>query len=209
MASSVLTETPGTSGLQTALLPSGREPSSADESLYEVVDGRRVELAPMGAYATWIASRLDQRIGPFADERSLGTSVAEMLFILDKARNLRRRPDVAFVSAKRWPLDRPIPPTGDWEVVPDLAVEVVSPHDFASDVLAKVHEYFTCGVRMVWVIYPDERQAYVYSSPVQVRVQTTEAELDGGDVLPGFRIALSTLFQSATVSAEQEARGTL
>jgi Uma2 family endonuclease len=181
-------------------------PSSADEALYEVVDGQRLELPPMGAYSTWIACELHGYMWTFAREHSLGKAVAEMLFILDRERNLRRRPDVAFVSAQRWPLDRPIPLSGDWDVAPDLAVEVVSPHDTASELLTKIGDYFTHGVRRVWVIYPEERLAYVYESPTQVRVLTETGELDGAEVLPGFRISLSQILQpiAATNSAEEE-----
>src|SRR5712692_3429560 len=118
-----------------------------DEPLYEIVDGQRVDLLPMSAYATWLASRLQGRLGPYVEEHALGTSVTEMLFILDAERDLRRRPDVAFVSAGRWPLDRVVPSTGDWKVVPNLAVEVISPNDVFKDVLARLREYFHYGVQ--------------------------------------------------------------
>lgn len=195
MASSILTELPGASAAQTGVLPSRLVRSSAHEPLYEIVNGQRVELAPMSAYSTWIASCLLVHMWPFTATRSLGISATEMLFILDQARDLRRRPDVAFVSAQRWPADRPIPSEGDWEVVPDLAVEVVSPNDLAQHVLAKVHEYFMYGVRLVWVVYPDKRQVYVYNSPTEIRVLSDSEELDGGEVLPDLRIPLNTLFQ--------------
>jgi Uma2 family endonuclease len=80
-----------------------------DEPLYEIVNGQRVELPPMSAYATWIASRLHGRLWPYAEDKGLGVSVAEMLFVLNAEHNLRRRPDVAFVSTARWPLDRALP----------------------------------------------------------------------------------------------------
>src|SRR5262249_28427013 len=73
-------------------------PSLQDAPLYEIVDGQRVELPPMSSFAGWVASRLDQRLGPFADNEGLGTVVTETLFLLDARRNLRRRPDVAFLS---------------------------------------------------------------------------------------------------------------
>src|SRR5438445_9442273 len=104
-----------------------------EEALYEVVNGERMELPPMSAYASWITGRLDQRLGPFAETHALGTVVPEALFILDAERDLRRRPDLAFVSSQRWPLGREIPESGDWAVVPDLAVEVVSPNDLFQD----------------------------------------------------------------------------
>jgi len=183
-----------------SLLASEHEPVLAiqDEPLYEIVNGQRVELPPMSAYATWLASRLQNRLGPYAEDKALGTSVTEMLFVLDAEHDLRRRPDVAFVSTTRWPLDRALPSTGDWNIVPDLAVEVISPNDIFKDVLAKVRAYFHYGVQVVWVIAPEELQIYVYDSPTQVRILTGQEELTGGEVVPGFRLPLGQLFQSAT-----------
>ena len=166
-----------------------------DEPLYEIVNGQRVDLPPMSAYATWLASCLHGQLWSCARDKGLGWSVAEMLFVLDAEHNLRRRPDVAFVSTARWPLDRALPMTGDWEVVPDLAVEVISPNDVFKDVLAKVREYFHYGVQAVWVIAPEERQVYVYDSPTHVRILTGQDELTGGEVVPGFRLPLGHLFQ--------------
>src|SRR5439155_27091899 len=135
----------------TTLEPVDRATKPAvEEALYEVVDGQRVELPPMSSYATWIASRLQTRLDSFAELRKLGTVVDEMLFIFDAQRDIRRRPDVAFVSAARWPLDQPVPKTGDWEVVPDLAIEVISPNDTMEAVIAKLTEYFRFGVKQVW-----------------------------------------------------------
>jgi Uma2 family endonuclease len=168
-----------------------------DEPVYEIVNGQRVDLPPMSAYATWLASRLHLRLGLYAEDKGLGTFVTEMLFVLDAEHNLRRRPDVAFVSTARWPLDRALPETGDWDVVPDLAVEVISPNDIFKDVLAKVREYFHYGVQVVWVIAPEERQVYVYDAPTHVRILTGQDELTGGEVVPGFRLSLGHLFQQA------------
>jgi Uma2 family endonuclease len=170
---------------------------SQDEPLYEIVNGQRVDLPPMSAYATWLASCLHGQLWPYAREKGLGMSVAEMLFVLDAEHNLRRRPDVAFVSTARWPLDRALPETGDWDVVPDLAVEVISPNDVFKDVLAKVREYFHYGVQVVWVIAPEERQVYVYDAPTHVRILTGQDELTGSEVMPGFRIPFGQLFQHA------------
>src|SRR5919199_5205808 len=80
-----------------------------EEPLYEIVNGQRVELPPMSVYATWLATRLQNRLGPYVEDKGLGTPATEMLFILDAEHDLRRRPDVAFVSTARWPLDRALP----------------------------------------------------------------------------------------------------
>lgn len=183
------------------------EPSAAaaglarEEPLYEVINGQRVELPPMSIYAAWIASRLQSRIGPFAEAHGLGTVVTEGLFILDPAKDLRRRPDVAFVSAANWPLDRPLPESGDWETIPDLAVEVVSPNDVFQDVLAKMREYFRLGVKQVWIVLPVDQEIYVYNSPKDLRILTATDELDGGTLLPGLRLPVGSLFQRQPQSA--------
>ena len=147
----------------------------------------------------WIASRLYLRLGLYAEDKGLSTSMTKMLFVLDATHNLRRRPDVAFVSTTRWPLDRALPETGDWDVVPNLAVEVISPNDIVKDVLAKVCEYFHYRVQVIWVIAPEERQVYVYDALTRVRILTGQDELTGGEVVHGFRMPLGHLFQHAVI----------
>jgi Uma2 family endonuclease len=142
-----------------AVLESLGPAAQSSDALHEVVDGRRVEMPPMSAYATLIAARLAYRMGPLAESRRLGTVVPEMLFILDRARDIRRRPDVAFVSSSRWALDRIIPETGDWDVIPDLAVEVVSPNESFEELLGKVDEYFQSGVQRVWIVVPAQKKS--------------------------------------------------
>jgi Uma2 family endonuclease len=174
-----------------------------EEPLYEVVNGEKVELSPMSIYASWIASRIDRRIGSHAETHGLGTVIVEGLFILDPVKNLRRRPDVAFVSAEKWPVDQPLPESGDWEMIPDLAVEVVSPNDIFQDVLAKMHEYFRFGVKQVWIVLPLDREIYFYDSPKDVRIVTDVEELDGGELLPGLRMPVGSLFQRQTQNLTQ------
>jgi Uma2 family endonuclease len=166
------------------------------EGLYEVVDGRIVEKPPMGAFEVEIASILQDWLGPFARSNRLGRAVTEMLFRIDPARGLERRPDLAFVSHGRWPLERRAPRESAWEVVPDLAVEVISPTNSANEVQDKLRDYFKAGVRQVWVVYPLHGLVQVHESPTTLRIFRAEAgdTLDGGDVVPGFRLPLATLF---------------
>jgi Uma2 family endonuclease len=126
-----------------------------------------------------------------------GQVVVEALFLIPLSTDAsrKRRPDLAFVSADRWPIDRPVSLRQDaWDVVPDLTVEVVSPTDIAQDLLGKVKEYFQAGVRLVWVVYPIQRCIHVYEAWNRIRVVTETDELDGGEVLPGFRRSLDGLF---------------
>lgn len=169
--------------------------SVKEEPLYEVVNGQKVELAPTSIYSCRVASKLQTRLEVHAEAHRLGIAVTEALFILDPVKDLRRRPDVAFVSAAKWPLDRPLPESGDWEMVPNLAVEVVSPNDVAQEIFTKMREYFRLGVQQVWIIFPVDQEIYVYDSPTSPRVLTAADELDGGALLPGLRLPLGSLFQ--------------
>ena len=164
-----------------------------DDGLFEVVDGKLVEKI-VGAQQTEIASIIDQIMGPFVRTHRLGRVIAEMVYRIDLARNLQRRPDVSFVSDARWPFRRRVPDVPVWDMVPDLAIEVVSPTNSADQVQDKRLEYFHAEVSQVWVIYPKQREVYIYTAPTQVRILTADQELDGGDLLPGFRLPLASLF---------------
>jgi Uma2 family endonuclease len=127
-------------------------------------------------------------------ERRLGHVVTAMLFLLDRDRNLQRRPDVAFVSAGRWAVGRRVPRESPWAVVPDLAIEVNSPSDRGEELLGKVREDFQAGARRVWVFDPDESLVDVDSAPTQVRTLARTEVLDDETQFPGFGLPLVALF---------------
>ncbi len=136
---------------------------SHPDALWEIEFGRVVE-KPMSALAILIASRLLARLDAEVQRAGLGFAVMEMVFIFDRARKRYRRPDVAFVSKERWPLDRPLPYHTDWEVVPNLAIEIVSPSNKADELASKRRQYFKYGVEEVWLIYPEARVIEVYDT---------------------------------------------
>ena len=72
--------------------------------------------------------------------------------------------------------------------VPDLAVEVISPSERKTKIRLKMEKYFALGTRIVWLVYPRRKTVEVYTAP-GVMVTIAAGELDGGDVLPGFRLA--------------------
>jgi Uma2 family endonuclease len=162
---------------------------------YEVINGERVELPPMGAYQSVLASFLDQVLGPFARMKGQGRVVVETLFQLDREGKLQRKPDIAFVSYKRWPKNHRVPDTKAWDVVPDLAIEVNSPSNTGDEILQKIQDYFRAGVLCVWVVYPVTEQIFVFSSPAKNVILTKADYLDGESILPGFRFPVAQLFE--------------
>jgi Uma2 family endonuclease len=176
--------------------PERPEIQSELEGLYEVIDGRVVE-KPMGAYECWLAGVIFELLNRHVKDKSLGRAAPEMIFDFRPIVNRERRPDVAFVSFERWARNRQVPQTRSWAVVPDLAIEIVSPTNTADEVAEKLEEYFRVGVRCVWVVYPRQFKVYSYRSPTEIRVFGLGEELDGGDVLPGFRVPLGMIFEQA------------
>src|SRR5438128_2665384 len=87
------------------------DPTVDGDSLYEVVNGQVVEKPPMASYPGEIASLLLWHLTTFVRENQLGKVVGEVLFRIDRATNLQRRPDLAFVSDARWPRNRRAPNT--------------------------------------------------------------------------------------------------
>ena len=83
-------------------------------------------------------------------------------------------------------------------MVPNLAAEVVSPSDTVDELQRKIYEYFRAGVELVWIVFPRRAKIYVYESLTRIRVLTTNDILDGGAVIPGFRLALVELFMETT-----------
>jgi Uma2 family endonuclease len=178
------------------------EAAATDAPLYEIIDGQRVEVPPMCAYAGIVTSRLTEQLIVHNHDQSPkpGRVLPEFLFRLPlgEGRGQSRRPDIAFVSFERAPADPRLRPRENaWDVVPDLAVEVISPSDLAEDQLKKVVEYFQAGVRLVWVVYPELGFVYVYRSLKAIEVLMEADVLRGDPVLPGFSMPVNLLFDPA------------
>jgi len=165
---------------------------------YEVIAGEIVEVPPMSDYANAVAHRLNRAVDRYLDANDIGETGIERLFRIpqrkDKGRN--RRPDWAYISFERWPKDRPYTYRENArDVVPDIAVEVVSPGNSAGDLIEKAREYLRGEVRLVWIVYPLSQEIHAYLPAAgQVRVYFAADELEAGDILPGFRTSVAALF---------------
>ena len=81
---------------------------------------------------------------------------------------------------------------------PDLAVEVISRTNTPKEIGQKLKEYFKAGTTLAWIIYPRKKTVEVYSSPSRFRTLTVDDTLDGGELLPEFRLSLRKLFSKPT-----------
>ncbi len=165
-----------------------------ENRLCELVDGVLVEKT-VGYYESRVAIVLGYFIELFLDRHDLGIALGPD-GTLRLMPGLVRIPDVSFISWTKFP-NRELPPEPIPDLVPDLTVEVLGEGNTAEEMGRKLREYFKVGVRLVWLIDPATRTTEVYTSPRKKTTITVDDALNGGTVLPGFRLTLQELFARA------------
>ena len=161
-----------------------------DGKRYELIRGELIEMTPPGETHGKCAARIGRLVDEFVEENDLGTVGVESGFYLERNPDTVRGPDVWFISKDRLDPDTEI--EGYCEIAPDLAVEIVSPNDTYTEVTEKVEEYLRAGVRLVWVVDPKSRTVTLYPGAHTIKKENL---LTGGEVLPGFSVPISRLFQ--------------
>lgn len=159
---------------------------------YELVSGELVEVPPPAFEHSGIGATLTGELYAHVKPLGLGRVLVQSHVVLDRARELVRVPDVAFVRAERVP-------KGEsrrryFDGAPDLAVEVVSPSDSFRAVQNKAMEYLSAGTRLVWIVEPVGRTVTVYEPGGRSRVLTVADTLSGADVIPGFGLPVRAIF---------------
>ena len=161
---------------------------------YELVRGELVKIAPTKNHHGEIAAYVTGSLVPHVRRNRLGrVYTADAGFVLASEPAHVRVPDVGFVQREN--VERIGRPDSLWPEQPDLAIEVISPSDRYSDVMEKVSDYFEAGTLMVILLDSRARTASVYRSPTDVVILTEANTLDGGDVVPGWRMRVSEIFE--------------
>ena len=159
---------------------------------YEIVAGQPEEKTMGGARHGGVGVRLIVRLASHVEAHQLGGVYGpDTTFQIGEN---ERIPDVSFVSAARLPTEGE--PEEIWPIAPDLAVEIISPHDLYERVISKVEEYFVGGVRQVWLISPEHKTVTIYDSPTRTTILTDTDDLVSEGLLPGFRCRITDLFRS-------------
>jgi len=177
------------------------KPVTADELLAMPDDGYRYELVKGELIRTPFATAENGLVtmelaGPLythIQARGLGAAYAAGTgFKIESEPDTVRAPAIAFVRKLRLGLTGT--PESYFEGAPDLVVEVPNPDITLFDVEEKVAEWLEAGARMVWVVSPKLHTVTVYRSLTDIKTLTENDTLDGGDVVPGFRIAIADVF---------------
>ncbi len=169
-----------------------RRPKPADGSKEELVRGEITMTPPPGFEHGYVQTNIATLLSAYVRKHGLGRVVVETGLVTENDPDTVRGPDVSFWSKERLPMDET--PRGYPNVAADLCVEVVSPDDRMPKVMKKVEEYFTRGVRLVWIVNPRTGTVAVHRSPSDFETIDGDAQLEGGDVVAGFQCAVADLF---------------
>ena len=175
--------------------------TTADELLVMPDDGYRCELMwgesvrmsrPNGDHAALTAD-VTIALGAHVVPRRLGEVLSgDTGVYLERAPDLVLAPDVAFYRAGR------LPPRGQRQgylaIVVDLVIGIVSPSETRRDVAEKVELWRRFSVPLVWVVHPQRRTMTAHAADGSLRTFGVGDVLDGGEVLPEFRLALAGFF---------------
>lgn len=159
--------------------------------LVELVRGELLVREPPAAWHGGISNRVAYRLTRFVDEHELGAVFGQDTgFQIAADPDTVRAPDVAFVRSESL---IEISRRGYPRLAPDLVVEVLSPDDRPGEVLAKIGQWVESGVRLVWVLDPEAGQVRVHRPDGSLDLLGVADEVDGEDVLPGFRCSVPDL----------------
>jgi Uma2 family endonuclease len=159
---------------------------------YEVVNGELV-MSPKNSFQHGdICGRMLRRIGVHAESNRLGVVCDSSTGFWMNNRNCRA-PDVSFISKARLAgLKKPT--TEFFRGAPNLAIEVLSPNNSRREMEERLRDFFESGAQLAWIIDPETESAEICRSLTDRRLLGPGGELDGENVLPGFRCKLSELF---------------
>lgn len=163
-----------------------------DTGRCELVRGKLIHMTPANHRHGRITARLTNRLTNHVEAHRLGeVYAAETGFLLARDPDTVRAADISFFRTHRVPEeDR----HGFAAATPDLVVEVLSPSDRAGYVQEKTQDWLTAGCRIVWVVDPESRTVAVYRHTGQAEILGPDAELTGGDLLPGFTLQVAEIF---------------
>lgn len=169
---------------------------------FELVNGECLVLSPNVSGHQLVARTLFRLLDQFLQVNAVGEVIWETPFVLMDQQDWvtgSRTPDLVFYTARHWAVYSDATP--DWRekpmmMVPDLAVEIISPNDRYTEINAKVDGYLADGAQIVWVIDPQRRRVVIHRANSDQQTTLRENGILTGDMLlPGLSIPVGTLFQ--------------
>jgi len=159
---------------------------------YELVDGTLVIMAPASGFHAGNQSIIQGEIYAQGQRQNHGRVFGEYGLIVRRNPDTVYVPDVSFFCSASMPIK--YASNGYVESIPDLVVEVQSPSNSKAAIAAKTDDYIAAGVKVVWNVNP-VRKCVAETRGDQKRVFNADDTLTAEDIIPGFNLLVSKLFE--------------
>jgi Uma2 family endonuclease len=163
-------------------------PENRDRQL-ELIDGDIVEKNVPTERHGITAANFVTEVRIYLKQNPIGRVAVEVRYRRPGDQYNARQPDVSFRADR----SQAVVEKGAVPQMPDLAIEIKSPDDSLREMRDRADYYLANGSRMVWLAYPDKRIVEVYTLD-DILILTEDDILDGGDVLPGFKMSVRDVF---------------
>lgn len=166
-----------------------------EDGRFDLIDGEVIRLSPSMRWHAIVAGRIAFALASYGAQTGYGESpVADGGYLVAHDPDSVLCPDASFIRTEHV--------TGfgegkdDWfPFAPDIAVEVLSPSERRRHVERKVALYLAAGAAMVWIVNPRQRRFTVHEPGKPPSLLREGDTLDGGGGLPGFGVAIATIFR--------------
>jgi Uma2 family endonuclease len=163
-----------------------------DGKEYELERGSVVEVPRPDRRHGFVCANLAWVLGGYVRQRRQGYACGNGTGVIwERNPDTVLGPDVILYAEKRRFADLS---RGFAERVPLLAVEVLSPNDRLGKVNLRIQRFLDWGVRLVWLVDPEDCAVTVYRPDRAHQVFQADQELTGGELLPDFRCRVADLF---------------
>ncbi|MEN9871770.1 MAG: hypothetical protein RLZZ171_2762 [Cyanobacteriota bacterium] len=155
-------------------------------------EGRLIVMSPTGSESGRKNGRLFGQVWNWNEQTKLGV-VFDSSTGFKLSNGAVRSPDVSWIAIARWNALTDKQKRGFAPIDPDFVIELMSPTDDLLELQQKMSEYMACGVRLGWLINPDEKQVEIYRQGQDKQVLSSPISLSGQDFLPGLTVDLAEI----------------
>ena len=162
---------------------------------FELIDGELITMTRHGNQHGLLATEIALYLRLFNMTHNLGQVTVESGYHLPDYRYTVLGPDVAFTRYARMPARQP---TKFVPLMPDLAVEILSPSETLTSARRKAEVYLLNGTALVWLVQPERRGVEVCrlidGTQLQIEFVDGDGSLSGDDILPDFELSVRKIF---------------
>ena len=156
-------------------------------------DGKLIIMSPTGSLTGEKNADLIYQVQSWNRQYKLG-KVFDSSTGFNLSNGAVRSPDVSWIANERWDSLTEKQKRGFAPIDPDFVIELMSPTDDLLTTQQKMNEYLSCGVKLGWLINPNDKQVEIYCISQGKQIINHPNSLSGEEILPGLSVDLTEIF---------------